>query len=252
MKIWKLIACSVSATAVISLFGGCDKKDPFEGAEIGENSFIMTLYPDVAPETCSNFQKLVNNGFYNGLTFHRVVDEFVAQGGDPNGDGTGKSDEAVKGEFAQNGVENSLSHVRGTVSMARAEDFDSATCQFFICYQDIAYLDGLYAAFGSVTEGMEVVDGFLDVPRSIGRMGEISVPDTPIYIQYAGEIEPDEAGNPRVQFMIYIDESYEASTEEDISQNTTTISSTSTDISSSVVTDIIETTASVITDTVAQ
>lgn len=252
MKIWKLIACIVSAAAVISLFGGCNKKDPFEGAKIGENSFIMTLYPDIAPETCLNFQKLVEKGFYNGLTFHRVVDEFVAQGGDPNGDGTGGSDEAIKGEFAQNGVENSISHVRGTVSMARTDNFDSATCQFFICYQDMSYLDGLYAAFGSVTEGMEVVDGFLDVPRSVGRMGEISVPDTPIYIQYAGVIDPDEAGNPRVQFMIYIDESYKTSTESGTAQNTTTTTSLSTDISSSDATDITETTTSVIAETAVQ
>ncbi len=233
MNIRKLIACGMSTAAVISLLGGCNKKDPFEDAEIGKNSFVMTLYPDIAPETCENFQELVDEGFYNGLTFHRVVDGFVAQGGDPNGDGTGGSDRAVKGEFAQNGVQNNMSHVRGTVSMARAEDFDSATCQFFICYQDMAYLDGSYAAFGSVTDGMEVVDGFLDVPRSRGRMGEISVPCVPIYIQYAGEIEPDEAGNPRVQFIINIDETsftgVADATTAPTTTTTTTVSTVNTD-----------------------
>ncbi len=217
---------------VLSLLGGCNKENPFEGAKVGENSFIMTLYPEIAPATCENFRTLVEEGFYNGLTFHRVVDEFVAQGGDPNGDGTGGSGKAITGEFAQNGIENSLSHVRGTVSMARAEDFNSATCQFFICYEDATYLDGSYAAFGSVTEGMEAVDSFLTVPRSQGRMGEISVPDTPIYIQYAGEIEPDKEGNPRIQFITYIDEAYKSTITVSSTQTTAATTASGTDTSS--------------------
>ncbi|MBQ8687050.1 MAG: peptidylprolyl isomerase [Ruminococcus sp.] len=202
MKFWKCAACTISAAMALSLLAGCSKGDPLEKAVVGENSFIMTLYPDVAPITCENFQELVEDGFYNGLTFHRVVDEFIAQGGDPNGDGTGGSGTAITGEFSANGVSNSLSHTRGTVSMARADDYNSATCQFFICYEDLTYLDGTYASFGVVTEGMEVVDAFLDVPRSVGRMGETSVPDSPIVIEHAAVIEADTAGNPRVQFLI--------------------------------------------------
>lgn len=202
MKIWKCAAVAVSAAMTLTLLAGCNEDDPLEKAVVGENSFIMTLYPDIAPITCANFQSLVEEGFYNGLTFHRVVDEFVAQGGDPSGDGTGGSGKAITGEFAENGVNNTLSHTRGTVSMARADDYNSATCQFFICYTDLTYLDGTYASFGVVTEGMEVVDGFLDVPRSVGRMGEISVPETPIVIEHAAMIEADSAGNPRVQFVV--------------------------------------------------
>lgn len=205
MKIRKFTACAAAAVIAMTALSGCREDDPLEGAVVGENSFIMTLYPDIAPITCENFKGLVEDGFYNGLTFHRVVDEFVAQGGDPRGDGTGSSDDAITGEFSANGVANNLSHVRGTVSMARADEFNSATCQFFICYEDLTYLDGSYAAFASVTEGMETVDSFLSVPRSKGRMGEISSPDNPIYILHAEEIEADSAGNPRIQFVIYID-----------------------------------------------
>lgn len=223
MKILKLTACAACAAMALSGFTGCKKEDPLQGAVVGENSFVMTLYPDIAPETCENFQKLVDEGFYNGLTFHRIVDEFVAQGGDPNGDGTGGSDKAITGEFSANGVDNNLSHVRGTVSMARADDYNSATCQFFICYDNITYLDGQYAAFGSVTEGMEVVDGFLNVPRSVGRMGEVSVPETPVYIKAAASVEADSAGNPRVQFLIEYDKTYKST---DTTAATTTAAST--------------------------
>ena len=123
------------------------------------SSFVITLYPDEAPITCENFEKLVKDGFYDGLKFHRVVDGFMAQGGDPSGDGTGGSSETIKGEFSQNGVENNLSHTRGVVSMARSNDPDSASSQFFICYSDDdTFLDGQYAAFGKVTSGMDIVD----------------------------------------------------------------------------------------------
>ncbi len=148
-------------------------------------SIVITLYPDKAPITCENFKKLVSEGFYDGLTFHRVVDGFMAQGGDPNGDGTGGSSETIKGEFSSNGVENDLSHQRGIVSMARAMDPDSASSQFFICYGDCSSLDGSYAAFGEVTEGMEVVDSFLDVERTMNSSGEMAVPTKPIVIEKA-------------------------------------------------------------------
>ena len=123
-----------------------------------ENIIVITLYPDVAPITCENFEALVSEGFYNGLTFHRVVDDFMAQGGDPQGTGMGGSKEHIKGEFAANGVNNPLKHTRGVISMARAMDPDSASSQFFIMHQDAPHLDGSYAAFGKVVEGIEAVD----------------------------------------------------------------------------------------------
>ena len=123
--------------------------------------FIITVLPKVAPETAANFLALVESGFYNGLTFHRIIDGFMAQGGDPEGTGMGGSDKNIKGEFKSNGFENNLSHQRSVVSMARSQDPDSASSQFFICYDDASFLDGDYAAFGYVSEGMEVVDTFL-------------------------------------------------------------------------------------------
>lgn len=172
---------------------------PASGYSFNGQSFVITLYPEIAPITCENFQKLVGNGFYNGLTFHRVVDAFMAQGGDPLGNGTGGSDETIKGEFASNGVDNGISHQRGVISMARSQDPDSASSQFFICYGDCTFLDGDYAAFGEVTEGMEVVDGFLEVPRSMGGDGAVSAPDDAIIMDTVEMIEPDDNGNPRVK-----------------------------------------------------
>ena len=118
----------------------------------------VELDADTAPITVTNFINLANSGFYNGLTFHRVIDGFMIQGGDPSGDGTGGSDETIKGEFSDNGVENNISHVRGTISMARSSENDSASSQFFIVQSDSTYLDGQYAAFGKVTKGMDIVD----------------------------------------------------------------------------------------------
>lgn len=121
-------------------------------------TITVELYPDVAPITVANFKKLVNEHFYDGLTFHRIINGFMIQGGDPLGNGTGGSDENIKGEFANNGVANNLSHTRGVISMARSMDFNSASSQFFIMHQDTPSLDGQYAAFGMVTDGMDVVD----------------------------------------------------------------------------------------------
>lgn len=118
----------------------------------------VALDEEAAPLTVENFLKLTEEGFYDGLTFHRIIDGFMIQGGDPKGNGTGGSDETIKGEFSENGVENPLSHTRGAISMARSQDYDSASSQFFIVQEDSTYLDGQYAAFGYVTEGMDVVD----------------------------------------------------------------------------------------------
>ena len=118
----------------------------------------LELDADVAPVTVANFAKLTNQGFYNGLTFHRIIDGFMIQGGDPLGNGTGGSDENIKGEFSANGVENTISHKRGVISMARSSSFNSASSQFFIVHEDSTFLDGQYAGFGMVTSGIEVVD----------------------------------------------------------------------------------------------
>ena len=117
-----------------------------------------------APVTATNFLKLVKEGFYDGLTFHRIIPGFMIQGGDPKGNGTGGSSQTIKGEFASNGFNNPIHHVRGVISMARAMDPDSASSQFFIMHDDAAYLDGQYAAFGKVVEGMDAVDEIASVP----------------------------------------------------------------------------------------
>ena len=128
-------------------------------------TITVELDADTAPITVTNFVNLAKDGFYDNLTFHRIMDGLVIQGGDPNGDGTGGADQTIKGEFSSNGVENEISHTRGTISMARAQDPDSASSQFFIVQEDSDYLDGNYAAFGHVTSGMEIVDQICkDVP----------------------------------------------------------------------------------------
>lgn len=125
----------------------------------------LELDADIAPITVTNFVKLVKQGFYDGLTFHRIIDGFMIQGGDPLGNGTGGSNDTIKGEFTQNGINNSISHVRGVISMARSSARDSASSQFFIVQKDSTYLDGSYAGFGHVTSGMEIVDKICkDIP----------------------------------------------------------------------------------------
>lgn len=124
----------------------------------------IELYPDIAPISCENFEKLIRQGFYDGLTFHRVIEGFMIQGGCPNGTGTGGPGWTIKGEFAANGVQNDLKHTRGVLSMARASQPDSAGSQFFIMHQDAPYLDGQYAAFGKVVSGMDVVDAIAATP----------------------------------------------------------------------------------------
>lgn len=124
----------------------------------------LELYPDIAPITVENFKSLVEKSFYNGLTFHRIIKGFMIQGGDPLGNGMGGSDKTIKGEFLANGVNNTLRHTRGVISMARSSYPDSASSQFFIMHEDAPHLDGNYAAFGKVTEGIEVVDSLASTP----------------------------------------------------------------------------------------
>jgi peptidyl-prolyl cis-trans isomerase B (cyclophilin B) len=123
----------------------------------------LELDREAAPITVANFEKLVSEGFYDGLIFHRVISGFMIQGGDPTGTGMGGSNETIKGEFKANGIENNLSHKRGVISMARSSKYDSASSQFFICHADATFLDGSYAAFGRVVEGMETVDKIASV-----------------------------------------------------------------------------------------
>lgn len=132
----------------------------------------MMLYPDVAPITVNNFISLINQGFYNGLIFHRVIPGFMAQGGDPSGDGTGGPEYTIKGEFTANGVTNNISHKRGVLSMARSQGNDTAGSQFFIVTTDSTYLDGQYAAFGEVIEGMDVIDSVVN-SKVIKRSSDI-------------------------------------------------------------------------------
>ncbi len=168
----------ISVIAIVGIFSGCTNESetsddnfmsPYSN-DFGDKTYAiieiegygeisLELYADEAPITVANFVKLANSGFYNGLIFHRVINDFMIQGGDPTGTGYGSSDqEAIKGEFSENGVKNRISHVRGTISMARSQNYNSASSQFFICQADCTYLDGQYAAFGCVTDGMDVVD----------------------------------------------------------------------------------------------
>lgn len=132
-----------------------------------ENGDIMKgeLYPEIAPETVKNFETLVKDGFYDGLIFHRVIPGFMIQGGDPTGTGMGGPGHTIKGEFSANGFENNLKHTKGVLSMARAMDPNSAGSQFFIMVEDAPHLDGQYAAFGKITEGMEAADKIVNVKR---------------------------------------------------------------------------------------
>lgn len=200
-NIWE-IAVSIGVIAVVALVivfglngGRKDKKMTEDNVKVlvemenGED-FTLELYPEYAPQTVQNFVDLVTDGFYDGVGFHRVVEGFMAQGGDPEGTGMGGSGVTIPGEFAANGFsQNTLSHTRGVISMARSQDPDSASSQFFICYDDASFLDGQYAAFGKVIDGMETVDGFLNVKRTYNSMGEEASPTEPITMKRVTIIE---------------------------------------------------------------
>ena len=140
----------------------------------------LELDADTAPISVTNFINLANEGFYDGLTFHRIISGFMIQGGDPNGNGTGGSEKTIKGEFSANGVENDISHVRGVISMARANDPDSGSSQFFIVHEDSTFLDGQYAAFGHVTDGMDVVDAICEAVPVQDNNGTVAAADPPV------------------------------------------------------------------------
>ncbi len=202
MNMKKLAVIPAIAVMLLTACGGDSAKPAANSgsasADAG-NTFIISLYPEYAPITCDNFENLVKSGFYDGLTFHRVMDNFMAQGGDPQGTGRGGSGHNIKGEFKANGVNNELKHTRGIVSMARSRAYDSASSQFFICYTTYPSLDGNYAAFGEVTEGMEVVDSFLQVERVAVSTDGPSSPTQPIVIDNMKMIDDDKDGHHRVQ-----------------------------------------------------
>ena len=140
----------------------------------------VELDADQAPITVTNFVNLAKDGFYDGLTFHRIIEGFMIQGGDPRGNGTGGSDQEIKGEFSLNGVDNTLSHTRGAISMARSTNPDSASSQFFIMHQDGTFLDGQYACFGYVTSGMEIVDEICENAVVIDDNGTVPAENQPV------------------------------------------------------------------------
>ena len=178
----RVISCLLLAATLAAslLLASCKEKTvrvAMEGQDFG--TIQLELYPEKAPETVANFEKLVKAGFYDGLTFHRIIKGFMIQGGDPLGNGGGGSDETIKGEFTANGfTKNDLSHKRGVISMARSMSYDSASSQFFIVHEDSDFLDGQYAAFGRVTDGMDVVDAIANVQVKSG-VGDSS-PSVPL------------------------------------------------------------------------
>ena len=183
--IMKRLFCAVVAILLtVALWTACaeagDATDCIEISVENYGTITAELYGDIAPITVANFMKLVDEGFYNGLTFHRIISGFMIQGGDPLGNGTGGSDENIKGEFSANGVENSISHVRGVLSMARSQAFDSASSQFFIMHADAGYLDGQYAAFGRVISGIEVVDAICDATPVVDNNGTVMPENQPV------------------------------------------------------------------------
>lgn len=173
---------SASASNVSATIGESQAKGTHH-AEINIKDYgviKVELNGDVAPITVANFINLANSHFYDGLTFHRIIDGFMMQGGDPLGNGTGGSENTIKGEFSQNGVENNLSHTRGAISMARSTDMDSASSQFFIVQSDSTYLDGQYACFGYVTDGMDIVDKICKNAVTTDSNGSVSAENQPV------------------------------------------------------------------------
>jgi len=189
-KLQTRIICFLLVTLfLVGAAAGCasSKENPIVEIEMEDGGkMVLELYPEYAPKTVENFVKLAESGFYDGLTFHRIIKGFMIQGGDPNGDGTGGSDKTIKGEFAQNGFKkNKLKHTRGVISMARGGHPDSASSQFFIVHGEASHLDGLYAAFGKLIEGEETLDKIADTPVEVNPLNptEKSVPKVEVKIK---------------------------------------------------------------------
>jgi peptidyl-prolyl cis-trans isomerase B (cyclophilin B) len=195
-RLISLILALLASLGALLCIPGCSKtteEETVPAGETGETIMVqiemdnggiikLELYPDIAPITVANFEKLVKEGFYDGLIFHRVIKNFMIQGGDPTGTGMGGAKEKIKGEFLQNGVNNPLKHTRGTLSMARAFDPNSASSQFFIMHADAPHLDGAYAAFGRVINGMDTVDEIADVPTDYSDRPKLAMRMKRVYI----------------------------------------------------------------------
>ena len=187
-----IVACCVVVGFVVGLVWGLNSKKQAAAAadpvatnhieiEVRDYGTIKAeLYGNIAPITVENFVKLAGEGFYDGLTYHRIISGFMIQGGDPNGNGTGGSSQTIKGEFSANGVENPLKHTRGVLSMARSSLPDSASSQFFIMHQDAPHLDGQYASFGMVTEGMDIVDAICQNTPVTDSNGTVTRENQPV------------------------------------------------------------------------
>lgn len=195
MKTRRIISALLAFVMLFALASCTKEKEPAkddtntESAKIAitvkdYGTMVLELYPDKAPITVANFLKYVDDGFYDGLTFHRIYSGFMIQGGDPKGDGTGSGKfGGIKGEFSSNGVANDISHKRGVISMARSNDPNSASSQFFICHADSESLDGKYAAFGMLVEGFDVLDAIASTEVAYNVFGEKSAPLTPPVIE---------------------------------------------------------------------
>ena len=195
-RLIRILTACLCMLLMLTVFVACDEKsdDEFDTSKTyyadivikDHGTISLILYDNTAPITVENFVKLANEGFYNGLTFHRIIEGFMMQGGDPNGDGTGNyTDEngkkvTIKGEFNSNGVVNNITHTRGVISMARGGDKNSASCQFFIVHKDSPHLNGEYAAFGMVTKGIEIVDKICTAADPINKNGLIAKSEQPV------------------------------------------------------------------------
>ena len=189
-KLFKFGMVMLLAISLVGCGGDNDSKDKNDDLLSGNHHAVIDvkdygvikveLNADEAPITVTNFVKLAKDGFYDGLTFHRIINGFMIQGGDPEGNGTGGSDETIKGEFSANGVDNVLKHTRGAISMARSQDYDSASSQFFIMHETNASLDGQYAVFGYVYEGMDVVDKIATSVPVTDNNGTVEAQNQPV------------------------------------------------------------------------
>ena len=189
-KLFKFGMVMLLAISLVGCGGDNDSKDKKDDLLSGNHHAVIDvkdygvikveLNADEAPITVTNFVKLAKDGFYDGLTFHRIINGFMIQGGDPEGNGTGGSDETIKGEFSANGVDNVLKHTRGAISMARSQDYDSASSQFFIMPETNASLDGQYAVFGYVYEGMDVVDKIATSVPVTDNNGTVEAQNQPV------------------------------------------------------------------------
>lgn len=184
----KILAFAAALALLLGILTACGSgnSDELSGKHHVEivirdyGTIAVELDADAAPITVANFLKLAKSGFYDGLAFHRIINGFMMQGGDPEGTGMGGSSEKIKGEFSANGVKNDLSHTRGAISMARSQAMDSASSQFFIVHQDSTFLDGQYACFGYVTDGMDVVDAICETVPVVDNNGTVQDGHQPV------------------------------------------------------------------------